>query len=89
MPFEYRDVQYPKPLVIARNMNLGDENVVASEIVANTPSNMCSKLFSNTNTCQYPLIEIFKTEEKSFISNKKDYLTREYQKWLKNIIGFE
>lgn len=89
VPFEYHGIQYPKPNVILRNINLWDENIVMLDNAINIPGNIFPKSFSNSCKCQYRLIEIIINEEKSFISNKKDYLTCEYQKWLKNVIGFE
>lgn len=89
VPFEYHDIQYPKPNVILRNINLWDENIVVSDNAINVSGNIFPKSFSNTSKCQYQLIEIVKNEEKNFISNRTDYLTCEYKKWLKNVIGFD
>lgn len=88
VPFEYHGIQYPKQSILVRNVNLWDENVIASETVINMPSTMSLKTFKNIGN-QYPLIELVTSNEKSFISNNKNYLIQEYHKWLKNIIRFE
>lgn len=87
VPFEYYGTQFPKPEIV-KNINLWGENIIAYESVTDLPSNINFR-FLNNNVNNCTLIEIITNHEKTFISNRKDYLTKEYQKWLKIFIGFE
>lgn len=89
VPFEYHGIQYPKYSMIVTNINLWDENVITSDTVNISPSNMSLKFFKHVCNYQYPLIDIVTSNEKSFIADKKNDFIQEYHKWLKNIIGFE
>lgn len=89
VPFDYHDAQFLKPNFAVRNINLWNENIITSETVINLPSNLSIKLFENVNSCNYALIEIITNHEKNFVSNHNNYLTRQYHKWLQNVIRFE
>lgn len=88
VPFDYHGIQYPKKNGIVRNINLWDENVIIFNNTVNIPNNFGINLFKTINN-SYVLVDIITNLEKNFIANRKDYLTLEYQKWLKNVMAFE
>lgn len=88
VPFEYFAIEYPAPKVTVTNINLWNENITKSNNTTYISGNNYLKKF-NDNFGNCALIEIIASNENRFISNQNNYLTEEYQKWLKNIIGFE